>query len=237
MAYSRYAYAAQLCGERDVLEIGCGAGLGLGYLSRRARTVVAGDFTANLLRVAKHQYGSNIPLVRFDAHLLPFREASFDVTILFEAIYYLADPFRVFDECRRVLKENGLLLICTVNRTWRDFNPSPLSTRYLDAGELGHALACRGFDTDLLGAFSAAPSSPRAAVIGLLKRCAVAAGLIPKTMVGKQALKRIFLGPLIGMPATLDDGLVPYEMPRPVVPGDTGQFKVIFAVAKRRRHS
>jgi SAM-dependent methyltransferase len=234
MAYSRYAYAAQLCEDKDVLEVGCGAGVGLGYLSRRARTVVGGDFTAHLLRVAKRQHGTTIPLVRFDAHTLPFREASFDVAILFEAIYYLADPVRVFDECRRVLKHNGFLVICTVNRLWREFNPSPLSTRYLDAGELEDALASHGFEAELLGAFSAAPSSPRAAVVGLLKRCAVAAGVIPKTMTGKQALKRVFFGPLVGIPPALDDGLVPYEMPQPITPAATCQFKVIYAVARRR---
>ena len=86
--YNRYFFAFQFCEGKDVLEVACGAGQGLGLLARRARKLVGGDYTENLIDVAWKHYGGRIPLVRFDAHTLPFREESFDVVIFYEAIYY-----------------------------------------------------------------------------------------------------------------------------------------------------
>ncbi|HKV87258.1 MAG TPA: hypothetical protein VJT78_04610, partial [Candidatus Dormibacteraeota bacterium] len=40
MQYFRYRMAAGLCDGRDVLEIGCGSGMGLPYLASRARRVI-----------------------------------------------------------------------------------------------------------------------------------------------------------------------------------------------------
>ena len=42
MQYFRYRMAADLSVGRDVLEIGCGSGMGLSYLGERARKVVGG---------------------------------------------------------------------------------------------------------------------------------------------------------------------------------------------------
>jgi len=39
MLYTRYAFAAKFCDGKDVLEVGCGAGQGLGYLATKARKV------------------------------------------------------------------------------------------------------------------------------------------------------------------------------------------------------
>jgi ubiquinone/menaquinone biosynthesis C-methylase UbiE len=71
-----------------------------------------------------------------DAHNLPFDDKSFDVVILYEAIYYLEHPERFIEEARRVLRENGTLLICTANKDWSGFNPSPYTYKYFSAPEL-----------------------------------------------------------------------------------------------------
>ena len=64
MAWTRYAMAGDLSAERQVLEVGCGAGQGLGVLAKRAGFVVGGDYTEGLLRAARLHYGGRIPLVR-----------------------------------------------------------------------------------------------------------------------------------------------------------------------------
>ena len=96
--------SARYCEGRQVLEVGCGAGSGLGYLGTRARRVVAGDYTHELLAMARSHYGPRFPLVRLDGEHLPFRERGFDVVLLYEAIYYLQDAGRFVDEARRVLR-------------------------------------------------------------------------------------------------------------------------------------
>src|SRR5574340_14430 len=105
----RYRTAAPYCVGKDVLEVGCGAGQGLGYLAKQARRMVGGDYTHANLRRAREYYGEHARLVRLDAHELPFPDASFDVLLLFEAIYYLRTPDEFLAESRRVLRNRGVL--------------------------------------------------------------------------------------------------------------------------------
>ena len=94
MMATRYGGAATFCGGKRVLEVGCGPGAGLGRLAQTARIVVGSDRTEMLLAQAKHTYQNAVPLVRLDALDLPFVTFSFDVIVLFEAIYYLPDVDR-----------------------------------------------------------------------------------------------------------------------------------------------
>lgn len=235
MMWTRYEYAASLCGGKRVLEVACGAGQGLGYLAARASRVVGGDYTHGLLRTARKHYGDRVSLVRLDAHSLPFRDRVFDVIILYEAIYYLSEPVAFFVDCRRVLREGGVLMICTVNREWLDFNPSPFSTTYYSATELSDLLRAQGFTVELFGAFQVSTKSPRDRLVSFLKRAAVGLHLIPRTMKGKELLKRLFFGKLVTMPAELREGL---ERACPLVPLDGGRpvstYKVLYAIGRAK---
>jgi SAM-dependent methyltransferase len=131
---------------------------------------------------------------QLDAHQLPFEDRSFDVAILYEAIYYLAEPEKFFQEAHRVLRDGGILVIATVNKDWREFNPSPFSNRYFSVPELSKLLLDNGFKGEFYGTFSALPDGLKEKVIAYIKRIAVALHLIPKTMKGKEFLKRIFFG-------------------------------------------
>ncbi|OFW11080.1 MAG: hypothetical protein A3H27_05060 [Acidobacteria bacterium RIFCSPLOWO2_02_FULL_59_13] len=236
MLYTRYETAAAFSGGKAVLEVACGAGQGLGYLAKQAVRVVGGDYTERLLRLADRHYEGRIPLVRLDAHRLPFRNQSFDVIVLYEAIYYLVEPLDFLEECRRVLRGRGVLLISTVNREWGEFNPSPLSVRYPTARELRQLLTPRGFVTELFAAFPVSRDSAWAQIVGLLKRAAVSWGLIPKTMKGKELLKRLFLGRLAPTPPEVFDGMAELH---PLVPiTDTSvvsDYKVLYAIGTLRR--
>lgn len=240
MLFTRYKYAAMFCEGKDVLEVACGAGQGLGYLAETAKSVVGSDIDENVLRyAAEHYHGrDNIVLRRCDAQELPFDANRFDVVIFYEALYYLAQPDRFLEECRRVLRPKGLLLICTVNREWSDFNPSPFSTRYFSARELETWLREHGFDADVQGAFPVRQDSVRESIISLIKRTAVALNLMPKTMEGKELLKRLFLGKLSPLPPEVEEGMAPYAPPVPIEgPDEIGQFKVLYAVARVRERA
>src|SRR3989442_11888436 len=149
MMYTRYAFAARYCDGKRVLEVGCGAGQGLGYLGSHARQVVGGDYTYELLALARDYYGRRFPLVRLDAERLPFQARSFDVVILYEAIYYLRDARRFIEEARRGLTLAGVLLICTVNKEWLRFHPTPFRSRYFCATEAAELFKDRGIASAL----------------------------------------------------------------------------------------
>ncbi len=230
--YTRYYFASKFCEEKDVLEVGCGVGLGLGYLSKKARKVVGGDCTENMVKCAQEYYKGRVEIRCLDAHELPFNNDSFDVVILFEAIYYLAHPEKFLDECQRILRKNGVLLICLPNKDWSGFCKSPFSTRYFSAPELYALLKQKHFEVELFGDSPASVKSAKDRMISIIRRIAVALHLIPKTMKGKEILKRIFFGKLLTLGGEIEDGMAEYYEPVPI-PYDSPnfQYKVLFAVA------
>lgn len=71
------------------------------------------------------------------------------------------------------------------------------------------------------------------AVISLIKRTAVALHLMPRTMKGKDLLKRIFFGSLDPMPGEIREGMCEYVSLEPVFPDKpVKDYKVIYAVAR-----
>ena len=214
--FSRYHFAKQYCESKDVLELACGSGQGLGYIARSASSITGGDFTQNLVQIAQRYYRGRIPLLCLDAHRLPFEKQSFDVVIFFEAIYYLTRPEEFLDECSRVLRDNGTLLVCTVNRDWSDFNPSPHSFQYFSAPELYEFLRQKFIGVELYGGFAVSSNSIIDRIASLIKRTAVAFNLIPKTMAGKELLKRIFFGRLVPLPDEIREGMCEYIQPMPI---------------------
>ena len=235
MLYTRYAFAADLCKGKDVLEVGCGTGQGLGYLAKGSKKVVGGDYTEYLIQRAQDHYKSRIPLLSLDAQTLPFKKVSFDVVILFEALYYLKNPDDFFNECRRVLREKGLILICTVNKEWKDFNPSPYSHRYFSAKELLNLLEKHNFIVSLYGAFPAEKRSLKDNFASLLKQLAVHFNIMPKTMHGKELLKRIVYGKLVPFPSEVQEGEVKYIPPTPILNGfPISNYKILYAVSRNK---
>ena len=237
MAYTRYATAATFCDDKDVLEVACGPGFGLGYLAKKAKRVVAGDIDEELLNVAREHYKGrrNVDLRVLDAHQLPFENCSFDVVILFEAIYYLAQPGRFLDECHRVLRKNGMLLLSTANKGCPEFVPSPFKVRYFSGPELSGLLQKHGFEAELFGAFPLDISSARQRLVSLLRRVVNTLHFMPGSLKVRAILKRVFYGQLLMLPKELEDGMIE-AYPLEAISRDTteSQYKVLYAIARKQ---
>ena len=54
-----YYWAGMYCSDKDVIEVACGS-RGLGYLQGIARSLEAGDFSHEILSVARRNYGERI---------------------------------------------------------------------------------------------------------------------------------------------------------------------------------
>lgn len=231
MVYTRYRFAADFCRARRVLEVACGPGMGLRYLRRCADSIIGGDVTERLLHQARNQAQGSIPLLQLQAETLPLRSASRDVIVCYEALYFFEDVGKFLAECQRVLAPHGHLLLCAVNPEWPEFNPNAHARRYYSARELSTLLRESGFQPELFGAFPVVSSSIPAACLSWIKRVAAHLRLIPSSMAGKRALKRLFLGKLVSFPAAVDEEMALYVPPVSIsleqpAPG----YKILFAV-------
>jgi ubiquinone/menaquinone biosynthesis C-methylase UbiE len=231
--FHRYRFASDFCEGKDVLEVACGSGQGLGYLAKKARWIVGGDCTERLVRSARQYYRNRVQVHLLDAQHLPFRDNSFDVLVLYEAIYYLAYAEEFLSEARRVLRKGGVLLIATVNKDWSEFNPSPFSSHYFSVPDLNRVLHDSGFMTEFYGAFSVVPNTLTEMLISKLRKVAVKLHLVPKTMKGKELLKKMFYGKLIPLKAEIEEGMCEYVPPEPLSAHTiNSEYKVIYALAR-----
>lgn len=231
---NRYYWAESFVSGKRVLEVACGSGPGLGYLQKRAAQLEAGDISPEVLEYARATYDNKISLKVFDATCLPYDCNSFDVILLFEALYYLGSADTFMAEARRVLRPGGWLLIATANKDLFDFNPSPFSTTYHGVPELAALCRAHGFDPHMSGFLDVSQVTLRQKLLRPVKKLAVALNIMPKTMAGKAALKALAFGQLVDMPASIVSTPHAFTPPTPVALDATDRrHKVIYCAAQR----
>lgn len=200
---NRYYWAGQYCADKDVVELACGTGQGLGYLKGIAKTMEGADYSEPILSIARKHYSDRVTLRQFDAQDMPYEDQSKDVLILFEAIYYLPDAEKFVKECTRVLRPGGRVLIATANKDLFDFNPSPYSHKYFGVVELNGLFGKFGFQTEFFADAPVAKVSLRQKILRPIKKIVVSLGIMPKSMAGKKLLKKLVFGGLLEMPAEI----------------------------------
>jgi phosphatidylethanolamine/phosphatidyl-N-methylethanolamine N-methyltransferase len=121
-AHRRTALAAAACGP-DILEVGVGTGLVLRYYPAGSR-VVGVDLSLPMLRKAQEK-AAGLPavtgLVSMDACRLGFPDARFDAVAVPFVITLVPDPEGALDECARVVKPGGEIVISS--KLSRDAGP------------------------------------------------------------------------------------------------------------------
>ena len=229
---NRYYWAAQYCKGREVFEVACGTGPGLGYLAEIAKSVVAADISQPIVDRARAHYGDRLDILCLDATDTGLPAASFDVILMFEALYYMPHPEKFVAECRRLLRPGGTVLVSNANKDLFDFNPSPYSHIYHGVVELGRLFADHGFETEFFGSTPVETTSLRQRILRPIKAAFVRFNLMPRTMAGKKLLKRLVFGQPVPMPAEITGAMVPRETPAQLASGkpDRGH-KVIYCKA------
>ncbi len=104
----------------QVLEVGCGGGALMRTLAGRGCQVTGVDISKEAVRLASRE-AEGCEALQADACALPFDGVSFDRVVAHHLIEHLADPEKALREWARVLRDEGILVICTPNRRY----PSP----------------------------------------------------------------------------------------------------------------
>ena len=146
---SRYGVALPLARGKRVLDIACGAGYGVEILASAATRVTGADMAgAAVMAAAERAVAKNVDFVVCDGGHLPFGSSRFDLVTSFETLEHLEERGRFLREIRRVLVEEGLLLLSTPNaRHTRPVDGRPRNPYHVheyDPGELRREL-CRCF--------------------------------------------------------------------------------------------
>ena len=104
---------------RSVLEVGCGAGVDLARFAKGGAVVTGVDLAPSAVELARANFAQQSLVGRFevaDGEHLPFPDDSFDAVYAHGVVQYTANPQRLVDECRRVLKPGGTAIFQVYNR-------------------------------------------------------------------------------------------------------------------------
>jgi SAM-dependent methyltransferase len=104
---------------RQVLEVGCGAGVDLARFARGGAVVTGVDLAESAIALARANFEQQGLDGRFEianGERLPFAADTFDLVYAHGVVQYTADPQRLVDECRRVLKPGGRAIFQVYNR-------------------------------------------------------------------------------------------------------------------------
>ena len=105
----------------SVLDVGCGTGTYLDLYQQAGCEVFGIDSSPAMLQVARQKLGDRATLELGDASQMPYSEGTFDLVIVTLVFHEMPNPTRstVISESKRVLKENGRMLII-------DYHPGPI---------------------------------------------------------------------------------------------------------------
>jgi SAM-dependent methyltransferase len=144
---------------RDVLDLGCGAGLDLVRFARAGARAVGVELSPRALAMARNYLavsGLDATLVQADAARLPIPDASFDLVFCHGVLSFVRDENAVVAEIRRVLRPDGIAILGVYHRySWI------YAAHKLFGLPLGHADA-PGFRIHTMGEFAklVAPLEP-----------------------------------------------------------------------------
>ena len=116
--FARYAFAARYCDGAQVLDAGCGTGYGSRAIAASALRVTGIDQAYDALAYARREYGSDsLRWICASCTQIPFHDRTFDTVLAFEVIEHLQDWPRLLSEARRVLRDSGVFIVSTPNKS------------------------------------------------------------------------------------------------------------------------
>ena len=103
-----------------VLDIGCGEGYGTNSLSKHVKKIVGMDVDNDTLIDASNKYKSeNCTFKLYNGTNIPYDDGTFDVVVSFHVIEHVQDDLNFVSEIYRVLKDGGVFIVSTPNKTFR----------------------------------------------------------------------------------------------------------------------
>lgn len=112
----RYACASELVKGKVVLDIASGSGYGTKFVSKTAKKVYGVDISKESIEYSKAYFNAeNIEYLVGDGKNIPIEDNKVDAIVSFETVEHIENYEKFLEECKRVLKPDGLLILSTPN--------------------------------------------------------------------------------------------------------------------------
>jgi len=118
----------------DVLDVGCGGGLlsePMARLGANMTSIDAGEKNVEIAKIHAAQTGLDIDYRNVLPEDLAREGKRFDVVLNMEVIEHVADPQLFMDASSSVLKENGCMVLSTMNRNIKSLLLGKVAAEYL----------------------------------------------------------------------------------------------------------
>lgn len=124
----RYRFAQELLQANLIcLDAACGSGYGTSMLGSKVKKAIGLDCSEHAVQYAMRNYGGpNVDYVRADLNRpLPLDDGCVGAIISFETLEHVLNQAGMLGEFRRILRDDGLLIISTPNRRLREALNTP----------------------------------------------------------------------------------------------------------------
>ena len=95
-----------------ILDLGCGRGLFLNIMKQDGWQVIGQEFDEKSAAYANKNYGIDVQAGSLEGN---FEDESFDVVNINHVLEHLENPGETLEECHRILKKGGLLVVAVPN--------------------------------------------------------------------------------------------------------------------------
>ena len=96
-----------------ILDVGCGSSWSTLLLRKEGHDAIGLDL--HISAVEPKNFVSRFPYFQADVQCLPFSDSSFDIVAMHSVLEHLQDPKYALNECARILKDEGRLMIVGPN--------------------------------------------------------------------------------------------------------------------------
>jgi len=125
---------APLAGK-EVIDVGCGGGLlteGMALRGARVTGIDMGKAPLGVARLHQHESGLEIDYQQATAEqIAASRPGSFDIVTCLEMLEHVPDPAAVIAACARLIKDDGRVILSTINRNPKAFLFAVVGAEYL----------------------------------------------------------------------------------------------------------
>lgn len=113
----RYALTSYFTKDKIVVDLACGEGYGSNLMADHAKEVTGIDISPNTIESANKKYKKNNLVFKVgSATNTLLSDQSIDVVISFETIEHLTEHDKMMNEIKRILKNEGILIISTPDK-------------------------------------------------------------------------------------------------------------------------